>query len=68
MDMDCYDVLTFCHRHNISRAALYNAWKAGIGPRVLRLGSKVLITKEAAETWRRERERASEQPESTVAA
>jgi len=62
MDQDAYDVVTFCHRHNISRAALYNAWKAGIGPRVLRLGAKVLISKEAAEAWRRERERASEQP------
>jgi hypothetical protein len=60
MDKDAYDILTFCHRHDISRAALYNAWKAGFGPRVMRVGKRVLISKEAAARWRAEREQASE--------
>jgi hypothetical protein len=63
MDQDAYDIVTFCHRHNLSRAALYNAWKAGYGPRVMRLGSKVLISREAAAEWRHRIEQTSEQPE-----
>jgi hypothetical protein len=63
MDKDADDIPTFCHRHDLSRSALYNAWKAGRGPRIMRIGRKVLITREAAEAWRRERECASEQPE-----
>jgi hypothetical protein len=61
-NQDAYDIITFCHRHNLSRAALYNAWKAGRGPRVMRVGSRVLITREAAEAWRRQCEQTSEQP------
>jgi predicted DNA-binding transcriptional regulator AlpA len=56
MDHDAFDIPTFCHRHHISRSALYKAIKAGAGPRVMRLGSRVLISKEAAADWRRERE------------
>jgi predicted DNA-binding transcriptional regulator AlpA len=62
MDKDAYDVIEFCHRHAISRSAFYNSLKNGTGPRIMRLGSRVLVSKEAAEQWRREREQASEQP------
>jgi predicted DNA-binding transcriptional regulator AlpA len=61
MDKDAYDVIEFCHRHAISRSAFYNSLKNGTGPRIMRLGSRVLVSKEAAEQWRREREQASEQ-------
>jgi hypothetical protein len=54
-----YTVAEFCRSHRLSRSKLYQLWAAGIGPRVLRVGVKVLITAEAAAEWRRERERAS---------
>jgi hypothetical protein len=57
-DRACFTVAEFCDAHRISRAKLYQLWKAGIGPRVLRIGSKVIITCEAAADWRREREAA----------
>jgi predicted DNA-binding transcriptional regulator AlpA len=57
---DAYDVIEFCHRHAISRSAFYNSLKNGTGPRLMRLGSRVLISREAAAAWRAEREQASE--------
>jgi predicted DNA-binding transcriptional regulator AlpA len=57
MDRDAFDIIEFCHRHTISRSAFYNSLKAGTGPRIMRVGTRVLISKEAAEAWRRERER-----------
>jgi len=56
MDKDAFDILEFCHRHAISRSAFYNSVKNGTGPRLMRLGARVLISREAAEQWRRERE------------
>jgi predicted DNA-binding transcriptional regulator AlpA len=56
MDRDAFDIIEFCHRHAISRSAFYNSLKAGTGPRIMRVGTRVLISREAAEQWRRERE------------
>jgi hypothetical protein len=42
----------FCTAHRISRSGLYKMWARGIGPRVKRIGVKVLITAEAAAEWR----------------
>jgi hypothetical protein len=49
----------FCEAHDLSRASFYNMRKAGIGPREMRVGARVLISDEAAADWRREREVAS---------
>jgi predicted DNA-binding transcriptional regulator AlpA len=68
MDKDAYDVIEFCHRHAISRSAFYNSLKAGTGPRIMRVGARVLISKEAAEAWRREREQVGEQPQAAATA
>lgn len=46
----------FCTRNRISRAHFYNIAKAGIGPRVMRVGRRCLVTPEAEIEWRRERE------------
>ena len=43
----------FCDAHHISRTHLHNMTKAGKGPRVMRLGRRVLISAEAAAEWRR---------------
>jgi hypothetical protein len=65
-DRDAYSISTFCERHNLSRSALYAAWKAGTGPKIMRIGTRVLITKESAAAWRAAREQASEQPEAAA--
>lgn len=46
----------FCAVHKISRGTFYNLLKAGKGPKVLKVGSRTLITKESAAEWRRQRE------------
>ena len=50
----------FCARHSISRAHYYNLKKAGLGPREMPLGTRVLISVEAAAEWRRQREAGAE--------
>jgi len=63
-----YTPQEFCDAHRMSRAGLYDAWKKGIGPRFFNVGSKVLITREAAAEWRAEREKATSQLKQTEAA
>jgi predicted DNA-binding transcriptional regulator AlpA len=46
----------FCEAHGISRAMFYKLLKAGQAPRFAKIGSKILITTEAAAEWLRERE------------
>jgi predicted DNA-binding transcriptional regulator AlpA len=59
---DAYTINEFCARNRISRPFLYRLFSAGLGPRVFRLGSRVLITREAAREWRAAREAATVQP------
>ena len=51
-----YTVNEFCDAHRISRSKLYELWSAGVGPRFIRVGTKKIITNEAAADWRREGE------------
>jgi hypothetical protein len=46
----------FCRSHGISRRMYYILKNAGTGPREMQVGRRVLISREAAEQWRRERE------------
>jgi predicted DNA-binding transcriptional regulator AlpA len=48
-DIDCYSVLEFCRRHGFSRPHYYRLREDGLTPDEIRLGTRVLITKEAAE-------------------
>jgi predicted DNA-binding transcriptional regulator AlpA len=59
MDKDAYNVMEFCTRHGISRSAFYKAIDAKQAPKLMRVGKRILISKEAAEKWRREREQAT---------
>ena len=52
-----FTVAEFCDSHRVSRSKLYQLWKDGTGPKIIRIGTKVLISVEAATDWRRERER-----------
>lgn len=49
----------FCASHRISRATFYNLVKAGQGPILMKVGTRSLISREAATDWRREREKAN---------
>jgi hypothetical protein len=54
-----FTVAEFCDSHRISRTKLYNLWKTGAGPRQMRVGTKILISVEAAADWRRASEAVS---------
>jgi hypothetical protein len=49
---DAYTILEFCARHKISEAFYYKLRAQSLGPRELRLGTRVIITKSAAADWR----------------
>lgn len=51
-----YSVQEFCRAHRISRAMFYKMQYDGIGPRTMKVGTRTLISDEAAADWRRERE------------
>jgi hypothetical protein len=55
-ERDAYSILEFCRRHNISHGTYYNLKNCGLGPREARAMSRVIISKEAAADWRRDRE------------
>jgi hypothetical protein len=56
-DADAFTVNEFCARHRISVQLFYKNRKEM--PRTFNVGTRVLISKEAAAAWRREREQAA---------
>ena len=58
MEREAYTIDEFCRAHGFSRAHYFNLQKQGGGPRVMRVGSRVLVSREAAADWRRSRESA----------
>jgi hypothetical protein len=58
-EQDAFSIPEFCLRNGISSALFFKLARQGGGPRVMRVGRRTLITKEAAVAWRRERESAS---------
>ena len=55
-DKDAYSIPEFCRRHGFSQSFYFAEAREGRGPRVMRVGARVLISKEAAAEWRHERE------------
>lgn len=51
-----YTVATFCAARHISRGSFYNLLREGKGPRLMRIGTKPLISAEAAADWRKQME------------
>lgn len=47
-----YTVSAFCAAHHIARSFLYQLLREGRGPRVMKLGRRTFITREAAADWR----------------
>ncbi|AZO12525.1 MULTISPECIES: helix-turn-helix domain-containing protein [unclassified Mesorhizobium] len=50
---EAYSIPEFCAAHRISRATFYNLINAGTAPRTMKVGGRVLISKEAAADWRK---------------
>ncbi|MFL5238831.1 MAG: hypothetical protein ACJ8EL_14740 [Rhizomicrobium sp.] len=55
-DADAFSITEFCRRNRISVQLFYKLQKQGLTPITFRLGARVLISKESAQAWRRERE------------
>jgi predicted DNA-binding transcriptional regulator AlpA len=56
---EAWTIKDFCERNGgICRATWYSMIRAGTAPRFFRVGSRVLISAEAAQAWRAEREAA----------
>ncbi|SIO44170.1 hypothetical protein SAMN05443247_05416 [Bradyrhizobium erythrophlei] len=62
-DADAYSVDEFCTRHRISPQLFYKLKPQGLMPVTFNVGTRVLISKEAAAAWRREREQAAQAAE-----
>ncbi len=56
-DADAFSVAEFCRRHGVS-VQLFYKFRDQM-PATFRVGSRVLISREAAAKWRREREAAA---------
>ena len=56
-EADAFSIAEFCKRHRISPQLFYK-FKADM-PVTFRIGTRVLISREAAARWRAQRERAS---------
>jgi len=56
MDAPAQTIEEFCHSYRICRATFYNLLKDGRGPRVMKVGSRTLVSAEAAADWRRQME------------
>jgi hypothetical protein len=50
--LDAYSIPLFCARHGISERFYFKLKAAGRGPTEMRLGNRVLISREAAAHWR----------------
>jgi hypothetical protein len=60
IDADAYSVDEFCARHRISPQLFYKLKPQGLMPMTFHVGTRVLISREAAAAWRREREDAAQ--------
>jgi hypothetical protein len=58
--VDAYSIDEFCARHRISPQLFYKLKPQGLMPATFRVGARVLISREAAAAWRRERENAAQ--------
>ena len=57
-ELAAFSVFGFCVAHGLSRSLFYRLVRSGAGPRIMKCGRRTLISVEAAQRWRRARERA----------
>ena len=55
-EKQAYSVVGFCKAHEISRGLFYLQHKQGLGPKLMKIGRRTLISAEAAREWRRRME------------
>ena len=55
------NVSDFCESHGISRGHFYRLLKDGLGPDIVKIGKRTLISVESAARWRRRMEQQSAQ-------
>ncbi|GIQ77087.1 hypothetical protein [Bradyrhizobium sp. RD5-C2] len=60
VDADAYSVDEFCARNRISTQLFYKLRPLGLMPATFNVGTRVLISREAAVAWRRAREDAAQ--------
>ena len=65
-DLLAFSIDQFCKLHGISRAKFYVMRDEGDGPTLMYVGTRVLISCEAAEQWRRRMERKSGEAEAAA--
>ncbi len=53
-------VAEFCIRHSITKPTFYEMFKRGLGPKIMKVGARTLISMEAAAEWRRRMEDGAE--------
>jgi hypothetical protein len=49
---DAFSIKEFCTRHGISESFYFKLKQQGLGPREMHLGSRRLVSREAAREWR----------------
>jgi hypothetical protein len=54
-----YSIAEFCRAHRISQSMYFKMRNQGLGPREMAVGSRRLISQEAAAEWRKAREAAA---------
>lgn len=52
-----YSIGEFCAAHRISEMTYHRLQREGLGPRIMKVRNRTIISTEAAAAWRRERER-----------
>jgi predicted DNA-binding transcriptional regulator AlpA len=52
-EREAFTVAELAEAYRLSRATLYNLWKDGCGPKRMRVRGRVLVSRDAAEHWRR---------------
>ena len=56
-----YSIRQFCEAHSISVDTYFRLQRANGGPATMKVGGRTLISVEAAEAWRRDRELATQE-------
>jgi hypothetical protein len=56
-----YSVSAFCEAYGLSVPMFYKLRAKGLAPAVMKIGTRTLISYEAADQWRRDCERATRQ-------
>ena len=55
--VEAFSVTDFCAAHSLSRGKFYGLLKLGLGPRIMKVGRRTLVSREAAADWRHDMER-----------